>query len=250
MPENRKCSRYKPSEMVYLDVFLMLKIYIIGVTNMKKEKTQETQETQETKKVETQETQENQTKLEKNGLLSVKQNYLISFDSECLKTPLAKKVRKHIIENISYNLEKNGFIDSITNDDCILFLQLFREIFVIRNNNDDKIDDEIKTQSQENAKNALIEFMQDNSKTFIKKLFVKCLSGAYNDDKLKKIKETNTATYAEYELVEAGFSFVKFIKSFMRKVITHNGKYKIVCDTIKNEITFAKIDEPVEGIEE
>ncbi len=206
-------------------------------------------------KVETNET--NETTIAKNGNVSFKQTYLLSFNSEMLKTPLAKKVKEHIKNTISYNIDKCGFIDTITSDTTILTLNLMREMFAIRDKNDkhkiddsDETTDEITTASQQNAKNAIVEFMQDNSITFIKKLIVKSLCEAYNGDNFKKVKETNTATRAEYILADSGFSFVKFVKQVMKKIITHNGKYKIVCDTETNTISYQVIDDVVEGIEE
>ena len=79
---------------------------------------------------------------------------------------------------------------------------------------------------------------------------VKSLSGAYNDDKLKKVKEASTEVEAVYELAEAGFSFVKFVKGCIRKILTLDGRYVIVYNSIDDAITYRVKDEAVEGVEE
>lgn len=180
----------------------------------------------------------------KNGTLSVKQNYLIGFDGDVLKTPLAKKCKKHLTDAIAYNLNHDAIEFTMTNDDVKLMLEYLKEVLSVRD------EDAIENGRQNQAFCALVALMQNNSLSYIKKIMVKSLSGAYNDDKLKKVKEASTEVEAVYELAEAGFSFVKFVKGCIRKILTLDGRYVIVYNSIDDAITYRIKDEAVEGVEE
>lgn len=179
-----------------------------------------------------------------NGTLSAKQNYLIGFEGDVLKTPLAKKCKKHLTDAIAYNLSHDAMTFTMTNDDVMLVLEYLREVLKVRD------EDDIADGRSIHAYATLTAFMQGNALSYIKKLMLKSLSGAYNDDKLKKVKDASTEVEAVYELAEAGFSFVKFIKGCIRKILTLDGRYYIVYNSINDAIEYRLKDEVVESVEE
>ena len=171
----------------------------------------------------------------KNGNLSVKKSHLLGLASDYSKTDLAKKVKDALKDALIFKFENGNIKTTLTNTQMEIFNNYFKiEIF----------------DNNPHTKQYFIEMMQQNTKTYLKNMYIDALASAYNSNGLKKDKDSNTETIAKYGKTIAKYSFAKFVQNVVEKVLTRNGKYFVVYNSITKQITYEICDEVVEGIEE